>query len=510
MPTFAAIDIGSNSVRLKIAKLVRGRLETVHEDREVTRLGASVFGSGLLEPEAISQTVKVLSRFHRAVTSIGADRVRVVATSAVRDARNSASFMEWIRSATGWKPEIITGIEEGRLIHLGVMTNTRVGPGPLLLVDLGGGSCELTVSVDGQIRSMVSLPLGAVRLTEEFIQNDPPKKKELARLQDLIDEEIGRWEQRIKQRGLRNAIATSGTAETLAALAANLEKSSRRRNYVSQKAMVGIVRELTKRNLAQRRSLQGLGPRRAEIVIAGSMVYRTIVDRFDLPGFQFSPLGLRDGMLAQMVAESGEPSAIGKRIETERQSALMDAARHYGVDMDYAQHVRELALSLFRQLKPVHRLPQEYEEWLSSAAMLQEVGSFINRSGRHRHAYYLISNSEIYGFTTAQRRLIGAIARYVGKSRPSLQDRALRLLPAPDRQLLPKAVMLLRMARALNQGRRKAVVGVRLRVSHGRVNFSLTTKRGGAELEEWSLLKERSYFREVFGRDLAVTMGVAN
>src|SRR6185369_16938169 len=219
MPTFAAIDVGSNSVRLKIAKLSRGRLETIHEDREVTRLGESVFGGGLLEPKTIAQTVKVLSRFHRAVTSSGADRVRVVATSALRDARNSASFLEWVKSATGWRAEIISGIEEGRLIHLGVMANLRRLASPLLLMDLGGGSCEVTVSVDGQIRSMVSLPLGAVRLTEEFIQNDPPKNKELQRLRQFIAEEVSKLEQRMRQRRMATVIATSGTAETLAALA---------------------------------------------------------------------------------------------------------------------------------------------------------------------------------------------------------------------------------------------------------------------------------------------------
>jgi exopolyphosphatase/guanosine-5'-triphosphate,3'-diphosphate pyrophosphatase len=505
MPTFAAVDVGSNSVRLKIAKLRRGRLETVHEDREVTRLGQSVFRGGLLEPKAIAQTVKVLSRFHRSATSIGVDRVRVVATSALRDARNASSFLEWVRSATGWRPEIISGIEEGRLIHLGVLSNAKVNSSPLLLIDLGGGSCELTVSVDGQIRSMVSLPLGAVRLTEEFIQNDPPKKKELERMRQFIAEETGRWEQRIRQRGMKMAIATSGTAETLAALAANLNGTGAgRKNYVSHAAMSRIVRELTKRNLAQRRTLQGLGPRRAEIIIAGATVYHELVERFDLPGFSYSPLGLRDGMLAQMAAEFDHHTALGKRIETERHAALTESAKHYGADMKYAEHVRDLALSLFRQLKSVHRLPPEYEEWLSGAAMLQEVGSFINRSGRHRHAYYIIANSEMYGFTTEQRRLIAAIARYVGKSRPSPEDRALRLLPVTDRQSVPRAVVLLRLARALNQGRKSAVTGVRAHVRDSGVQFQLDTKRGGAELEVWSLLKEKSYFREVFGRELVV------
>ena len=505
MPTFAAVDVGSNSVRLKIAKLVQGRLQTLHEDREVTRLGESVFRGGMVAPEAIAQTVKVLSRFHRAATAAGTDKVRVVATSALRDARNSSSFLEWVRSATGWRPEIITGIEEGRLIHLGIISNTRVAAVPLLLIDLGGGSCELTVSEDGQIRSMVSLPLGAVRLTEEFIQNDPPKKKELERLRQYIAEETGRWEQRIRRRGMTQVIATSGTAAALAALAEHATKSSQwKRNYVTRSAMAKIVAEVSKKNLAQRQATQGIGPRRAEIIIAGAHVYADIVERFGLPGFTYSPLGLRDGILAQMVAEFDRRTAAGRRMEEEREAGLMEVAKHYGADMRYAEHVRELALSLFRQLKAVHQLPPEYEEWLSAAAIMQEVGSFINRSGRHRHAYYIIANSEIFGFTTEQRRLIAAITRYVGKSRPSPQDRALRLLTPRDRQLVPKAIMLLRMARALNQGRKNAVVDVAAKAKDSVVQFRLQTKRGGAELEAWSLLKEKTYFREAFGRDLAL------
>ena len=505
MPTFAAVDVGSNSVRLKIAKLVRGKLQTVHEDREVTRLGESVFRGGMLEPRAIAQTVKVLSRFHRAATAAGADRVRVVATSAVRDARNASSFLEWVRSATGWRPEIITGIEEGRLIHLGVLSNLRISHWPLLLIDLGGGSCELTVSDQGQIRSMVSLPLGAVRLTEEFLQNDPPKKKEIERLTQLIAEETGRWEQRIKRRGMSHAVATSGTAAALAALAEHLGgSSSRKKDFVSRAAMSRIVRDISKKSLAQRRATVGIGPRRAEIIIAGAHVYADLVERFNLPGFTYSPLGLRDGMLAQMLAEHDRNTAAGRRIETERQAGLLETARHYGADMHYAERVRDLALSLYKQLKAVHRLPPEYEYWLSAAAIMQEVGSFINRSGRHRHAYYIVANSEIYGFTTEQRRLIAAITRYVGKSKPSPQDRALRLLSPADRQLVPRAIVILRLARALNQGRKGAVVDITARVKDSGVYFKLQTKRAGAELEAWSLTKEKNYFREVFGRDLVL------
>src|SRR5579883_1238333 len=168
MPTFAAVDIGSNSVVVKILKAIRGRLQELHEDREVTRLGESVFAHGTLDPQAMAHTLRVLRRYHRAVQTYGADRVRVVATSALRDAHNSRTFRDWVRTATGWKVEVISGLEEGRLIHLGVLSGARIADKRALLIDLGGGSCELTLSLSGRIEDMVSLPIGAVRLTQTF------------------------------------------------------------------------------------------------------------------------------------------------------------------------------------------------------------------------------------------------------------------------------------------------------------------------------------------------------
>src|SRR6266496_2471243 len=208
MPTFAAVDIGSNSVRLKIARLVGGRLHPVLEDRTVTRLGASVFRDGFLSPAAIAETVKVLRRFHRAVQQEAVDSIRAVATSALRDARNSRAFLEWVRSATGWKVEIISGLEEARLIHLGLVSSLRVNVSPILMIDLGGGSCELTISSKNHIRDTISLPLGAVRLTNEFLQHDPPRKSELRRLRGFVEREIGRISGRIVRARPKAVIAT--------------------------------------------------------------------------------------------------------------------------------------------------------------------------------------------------------------------------------------------------------------------------------------------------------------
>src|SRR5208337_1204384 len=301
MPTFAAVDIGSNSVRLKIARLTRHRLHAIHEDREVTRLGEAVFRGGFLSPEAIASTIKVLRRFHRTVQQLGADQVRVVATSALRDARNSPAFMEWVRSATGWDVEIISGLEEARLIHLGLVSNLRVAASTVLMADLGGGSCELTTSAEGHIRSTVSLPLGAVRLTNEFLHHDPPRKSELRQMQGFIGREMQRSAERIKRARPKVVIATSGTAESLAAVCHGLYKTrGARAASVSKTQMRGIAKLLARLPLEGRKTLSGVGPRRAEIIVPGAAVYLGLLERCQLAGFRYSPLGLRDGLLAQM------------------------------------------------------------------------------------------------------------------------------------------------------------------------------------------------------------------
>src|SRR6267154_2497469 len=225
MPAFAAVDIGSNSVRLSIAELRRGRLIALHQDREVTRLGEGVFRDGNLDPQAMAQTLKVLRRFHRAVQSYAVERTRVVGTSALRDSNSARLFEEWVKTVTGWNLEIISGLEEGRLIHLGVVSNMRTPPPKLLLMDLGGGSCELTLSEKGHIKEIVTLPLGAVRLTQEFIQHDPPTKPELSRLEKFIAEEAARIPRRLVHANVRAAVATSGTAAALSAAARSLKFS---------------------------------------------------------------------------------------------------------------------------------------------------------------------------------------------------------------------------------------------------------------------------------------------
>src|SRR5271170_2588797 len=217
MQTLAAIDIGSNSCRLKIGRVVQHSLRIVHEDREVTRLGTSVFESGLVSPEAMAATLAALKRFYRAVQQHGANQVRAVATAAMRDARNGRAFLAWVKDETGWDVEIISGLEEARLIHRGVVDNEPGASGRCLLIDVGGGSCEISLSVRKRIRETVSLPLGAVRLTEEFLKTDPPAKEEIARMKQFVARELRRASRRVTAVNVSLVIATSGTAAALSA-----------------------------------------------------------------------------------------------------------------------------------------------------------------------------------------------------------------------------------------------------------------------------------------------------
>jgi exopolyphosphatase/guanosine-5'-triphosphate,3'-diphosphate pyrophosphatase len=517
MQTYAAIDIGSNSCRLKIARVVQHRLRVLHEDREVTRLGSSVFETGLISPQAMADTLATLKRFYRAVQQYGADQVRAVATSAMRDARNARAFLAWVRDETGWEVEIISGLEEGRLIHSGVMSNEEGVTGHCLLVDIGGGSCELSLSEHKRIKDTISLPLGAVRLTQEFLANDPPTPQDIARMKQFIVRELRRAERRNIAALVKTVIATSGTAAALAEASNAVIKARPSKaavksaakpdpDLVPTRSIRRLTDKLTKLDKVARAAIPGIGPRRSEIVVAGAHVYAEILERFALPGFRYTPMGLRDGILAQMLAERDPRAPIHEIFERERWEGVLETCRRYRVDPKYAEPVCNHAVQLFRDLQKVHELAPEYLDWLRAAAMLRDIGKFMNYQGHHRHAQYIIANSELYGFTPYQRALTSAIARYLGKSRPTPEGRTMRQVMPPDHEPVKRAVVLLRLAVALNQDRASDVLKVTPHVYPKRVILELTPGRTGAELELWSLRKEADYFFEVFRRELLVTL----
>ncbi|MBV8631592.1 MAG: exopolyphosphatase, partial [Silvibacterium sp.] len=390
--------------------------------------------------------------------------------------------------------------------HRGVVNNEAGTAGRCLLIDVGGGSCEVTLSERRRLAETVSLPLGAVRLTEEFLKADPPAKEEIGRMKQFVARELRKAQRRVTPNGVQSIIATSGTAAALWE-ATRIIRKARARDYVaSTKDIRRLAEKLTRLKNEERSAIPGIGPRRSEIVVAGAQVYAELLEHFSLPGFRYSEMGLRDGILAQMLAEQDPRTIAHQQYERDRWQAVLETCRRYGVDPRQAEPVRQHATQLFHDMREVHELPPEYQLWVETAAMLRDIGKFMNYQGHHRHAQYIISNSEIFGFNATQRVVTSAIARYIGKSRPAPEGRTMRQVPPEEHEHVKRAVVLLRLAVALNQDRASDVLRVKVRVYPRQVILELSPGRTGAELELWSLRKEADYFREVFRRELFVTL----
>ena len=322
---------------------------------------------------------------------------------------------------------------------------------------------------------------------------------------------------------MTTVIATSGTAAALAeasvAIVDNLpvKKALPRAGAKPAKGFVRfkpqeattedvrrLAHKLVKMTNAEREAVPGIGPRRSEIIVGGAEVYASLLERFELKGFRYSPLGLRDGMLAQMLGEVDLRGEVHQKIESERWAGVLEVCARYCIDLKKVEPVRAHVVQLFDALARVHELPPEYRLWLQAAAMMHEVGKFMNHQGNHRHTQYIIANSEIFGFSPEQRLIVAAIARYLGKSRPEPMERAMRGVPIEEHPRVTRAVILLRLAVALNQDRASAAVRVKTVIYPKRVVIELTPGRGGAALEGWAVKKESTYFREILRRELFV------
>jgi exopolyphosphatase/guanosine-5'-triphosphate,3'-diphosphate pyrophosphatase len=283
---YAAVDIGSNSTRMLASEVIPGSTPvTLAADREVTRLGVSVFRDGRLSQQAIEETTRVLARMAESYRKLDVAGVRAVATSAVRDASNQAEFLSRASTALGAPVEIINGREEARLIHQGVMSRWPHAGKRVLLVDIGGGSAEIISSDDGHLMDATSKQLGALRLQEMFLHGDPPAPRELHQMTEFIDEKM---EAAIARMGLRwdRVIATSATAAAVVC-AVNRVSRSRRDQADRLRASTAQIRKLygtiSTLDIAGRRKVAGIGPRRAEIIVAGMGTLLRILERFHVP-----------------------------------------------------------------------------------------------------------------------------------------------------------------------------------------------------------------------------------
>ena len=506
MPRYAAIDIGSNSIRMEAAEVAPGQpARILASDREVTRLGESVFRTGSVSEEAMQATITVLARMAGLYRKLDVVGVRAVATSAIRDAHNQKEFLERASAAAGTRAEIISGREEARLIHLGVESCWPQLDKSILIIDIGGGSAEIIAAGHGRLQEAFSKPLGAVRLRENFLKDDPPRPEQLHQMHAYISEKLAGALRRLGHGKWDRVIATSATASSVASAVARMPRTKRDeidRLRISTAQVRRLYQKLSTRGLPARRKITGVGPRRAEIIVPGVAVLLDFLQEFRLPAAYYSRAGVRDGIIADLALRN--VGAELSRLTRDQRREVESLGRRYGVGLDHARHVADIANLLFTALQPLHQLPAERGKELEAAAYLHDVGHFVSDTSHHKHSWYVISNSDLAGFTERERLLIAGLCRYHRKSLPKPEHSAFQALTPEERRALMFLIPILRLAENLDRDHEQHVRGVECRLRDGLVNLQVRSQ-GDLDLEKWGTERAAEAFQLVYNRPLSVS-----
>jgi len=487
-PILAAIDIGTNAVRLEIARrLPDGNLETLHQERDPVRPGEGVFETGSMPRPVVDRLVAVLRRY-AALCRRDRAQVRAVATSALREARNAQEVLRRIRAEAGLEVEVIAGREEARLICLGVLRG-RPARARSLVVDIGGGSTEVATALGEEPEQLWSVSLGAVRVTELFDARSRLRKPRLAAMRAFAAEAF-REALPARFPHPRRALGSSGTIAAVVGFAA--EKGARQASFREVRRAAEALARMT---LAERR--RHFDPGRAEIVAAGAVILEAAMGRLGLEAVTAVDTGLRNGLLLDLLRRG---SARDDHTAAEAALAL---GRRLGFDERHAVHVGALAVTLFEDLSALHRLPASARRVLEAGAILHDVGNAVSFHRHHKHTWYLVANADLPGLDERERALAALVARYHRRSLPDRKRADLAHLGGAELATLRKLVALLRVANALDASHQQPVRSLRARSRDGRVALSLRA-RGPLDLELWDLGREAGFFRQVFRRRVEV------
>ncbi|HEU4382565.1 MAG TPA: Ppx/GppA phosphatase family protein [Anaeromyxobacteraceae bacterium] len=481
----AAIDVGTNAVRMEIARVLPdGSLETLHQERDPIRPGEGVYLSGAISRQVADRLLATLRRY-AALAKRHSARVRAVATSAIREAKNGPEVVERVRAATGLDLEVVSGREEARLICLGVL-HGRPRAARSMVVDIGGGSTEVATALGERPTSLWSVPVGAVRLTQIFDTGGRVGRSQLRVLRGFAEEAF----REAVPRGLRpprTALGSSGTIQAVVAFAADGA------HRASRKQVAKALDDLAEMSPEERR--KRFDPGRAEIVVAGAAILDAAVRHLGLASVSAVDTGLRHGVLVELARRSGPSS------DRSTGEALVDFGRRFAFDERHARHVAGMALKLYDAAERLHRLPLGARRLLEAAALLHDVGHSVSPHRHHRHTYYLVANADLPGFADRERELVALVARYHRRSAPSREKTDLKALSNADLRAVRALATLLRVADALDRSHQQLVRSADLRLT-GRVARLRLRAAGAVDLEAWDVRREAALFRRVFRRRL--------
>jgi len=502
MERLAAIDIGSNSIRLVVAELLpSGDYRVLDEERQTTRLARSLAASGALDAEAMEQTLAALRRFRKIAEGFETGHLRTIATCAVREADNGPQFCRRVEEESGLAVEVISADDEAQYAFRSVRQAFDISDKNVAIADIGGGSTEIILASGHHIEAIYPTRLGAVRMTEMYGSSRRLFDEDIERMRRHIDKELKRA---LKKRPFEPHMlfGSGGTFTSIASMllaAKGQPAQSVRGHRVTHAEIRHLADHLQKLSVKQRRAVPGLSADRADIIVAGIAVVDGLMHRLKVNKLQIHDRGVRDGLLLCMIAAT-QPEVTA---QLDSRAALAGFAISCGVDWPQARHVAELSAQLFDQLVEPLALDPADRPLLAAAAMLQDVGYLISYDAHHRHSYQLIRNSQLPGFSRHELELIANVARYHRGATPKQKHGNFRNLDETDQQRVYRLAAIVRLAGGLDRSHTQNVRRVRATVTAGRIRLDVTAG-ADPEVDIWAARSRSEMLSKCFGREVVI------
>jgi len=504
----AAIDIGTNSIHMIVVQVRPDQsFEVIDREKEMVRLGAGGLDGRALTPEVMRAALQVLSKFRRLAESHKVDEVIAVATSATREAENGGEFLQAVTQQTGIRPRVISGTEEARLIHLAAVYGVSVPGDVAVVIDIGGGSVEVTRGPGPTVELGRSFKLGVIRLTERFVKTDPLEPRDERKLVRHLDEVIGKYLHQIARTGFERVIGTSGTILSLGSVASAADGgahgASLRNRRFAAKQIRRVRKDLVALDLEERLRVPGLEPRRADLAVAGAILLDEILRRLGAEEITLCDLSLREGLVLDYISRHRKEIAQADRYPDVRRRSVFELAERCRYWPEHSQHVARLAVALFDQTRAIHGLTDREREWLEYAAILHDIGVHISYEGHHKHSYYLVKNGDLRGFEPDEIEAIALAARYHRQATPKRKHEGFRELGRRTRASVRTLAAILRLAESLDRSHAQTITGLEL---HDRGDDDLVQLRttGDVELELWAATRHAAPFERMTGKPLRI------
>jgi exopolyphosphatase/guanosine-5'-triphosphate,3'-diphosphate pyrophosphatase len=504
--SLAVIDLGSNSFRLVVftwgGDAERPWFKRTDEIHEPVRIGAGLDASGSLQAEPTERALEALELYAHFCRATGVDDVRPVATSAIRDAANREEFLRAARRRSGLAVEVLSTEEEAHFGYLAAVNSTTLRDGVVL--DLGGGSMQLTEVRDRLALDARSWPLGAVRMTERFLAREKPKPRHLRALSEHVAAALADAPWLGADQPPGRLVGIGGTVRNLAAaaeLAAGLPSFGVQGFPLSRAALDELVDRLAGMSAAERGAVPGIKAARGDLILAGAMVVQSVMEAGGFDVVEATEAGLREGVFfASLLADRDPPL-----FEDVRAASVANLAAQYGADDAHTRHVERLALEMWDALarETVHPGDPDERDLVAAAARLHDIGATIDYDDHHKHSRYLVLSAGLPGFTPRETALIAQMCRYHRKGTPTLGEIEPLTRPGDD-ALLDRGAAVLRVAEQLERSRDQAVDKAHVEVTDGTAELALEAHQD-VTVARWGAQRQADVFERAFGLRLEVS-----